>query len=311
MRNRWHNLAFVALSVLVALGAVEGGFRLFGIYLSISGPPRYLTRADANLVYSLEPNGVWPHTSQEFNYVIRTNQRGYRGADWIFDASAVAILGSSEVFGFGTALESTFAARLQALAAEAGLDHQVRNMGVFGHNLLQIRDAFGQWQSRSRVRAAAIEVDWRAVHTALVPSVFEVVEGYLVAVARFPSGKLSLAYRVYGVSYSHSRAAAVLIDGVRQMVRSARDGESVGPIQAAELSGADRLAVEKAADRVAEIRDLASDVPFGVFLMTPERRHFDAIEIALKARGIDVISTWEVSERLFGCAVVSIPRMVI
>ena len=297
MNSRWKNLAVVALTALIALGVVEVGLRVFGIFPSVSGPPRYLARADLTQVYSLVPDGVWRHSSQEFNYTIRTNQNGFRGPDWNFDRPGIAILGSSEVFGFGNAWADTFPARLQSMVTDGGLDHQIRNMGVFGHNLLQVRDAFNRWKLHQRFAATVIQVDWRAVITSSTPSIFEVVDGYLVEVGRFPDGKLSPAYRIYGYSYSHSRAAAVFIDGVRRLMGPSNSDQTPQTADAA-LSPDDIQAAVRAAAIVDEIRIANGEKPFGVFLMAMERRQFDAMNTALEARGIDVINTWNVSKQL-------------
>jgi hypothetical protein len=118
------NLSLIAFSAVFALAAVEAGFRLFNIYPSVSGPPRYLAVSDQNFVYRLQPVGVWSHASWEFSHDILTNQNGYRGPEWNFDAPGIAILGSSEVFGFCNTWTSTFPGRLQAMADNAGFNHQ-------------------------------------------------------------------------------------------------------------------------------------------------------------------------------------------
>jgi hypothetical protein len=191
MRRGLTSLAVIGLGLLAGLGIVEAGFRILGVFPPISGPPRYLSQADENLVYSLSPSGEWRHSSQEFDYVIRTNQFGYRGQDWDLGAPAIAILGSSETFGFGTDLDSTFPARVQSMMDDAGLDFEVRNMGIYGHNLLQIKEAYRPWQERSDIRATVVQFNWLAVKISKMPSVFEVVDGYLVEVGRFPDGELS------------------------------------------------------------------------------------------------------------------------
>lgn len=107
----------------------------------------------AELAFSLRDDGAFPHLNlyepdPEFGVrlqpnaemrlklgknpttTVRTNQRGFRGADWPAPAAnEVLVVGDSQVFGLGVEAEQTFSAQLATLTARPVLNAGVPTYG--------------------------------------------------------------------------------------------------------------------------------------------------------------------------------------
>jgi len=131
-------LAAAVAGVVVALGLLE-------IAVRVTVPPsatqilRGLHRATPEhpWLYELEPD-TERRTPSGVRYA--TNHEGFRDRAWPrvkpADAFRIAVIGDSVTFGYGVALEQTFAKRLEERLRSdaAGPPFEVMNLGVSGYN---------------------------------------------------------------------------------------------------------------------------------------------------------------------------------
>jgi hypothetical protein len=275
----------VALGFAVGLIALEAALRAVDMRPGEAGPPRYVTESDPGLGFRLRPNHTWGVATSELQFRVETNAQGFRGSAWNASRPAIAVLGSSGAFGWGVDNDDTFAAVLQL----ALTGHEVRNFGVFGYNKHQIEKLLAlRLQREGPPKAVILVLSWLTEDLSVRDSAFATVEGYFVEVGRFPGGRVSLPYRIYGLLFHHSRLGAVMIDRLRRALRS---GAAPGASQAlpSDAETAARIAVHAAA-----IRAMVPGTPLGVVLnedRPAEAQRYQALMTALDAAGIEVLPT--------------------
>lgn len=141
-------LSFALASLVVVLGAVEGGFRVSEASRARRKPS--LVEFDALCGYHLRPglrDGVF--VAHRVPHPVNTNALGHRGPDLApvkpADGYRVACLGGSTTFGFGASSDAaTWPAALQARlqAAAGGRAVEVLNAGTPGWNLRNSLDNY-------------------------------------------------------------------------------------------------------------------------------------------------------------------------
>jgi hypothetical protein len=88
----------------------------------------------------------------------QVNREGYRGPPAEASSNVLLLVGSSITFGWAVRWEDSFAGRLAAKLADAGLeDWAVIDAGVPGYSSYQTTLALRRWLERARVRAVVYE----------------------------------------------------------------------------------------------------------------------------------------------------------
>ncbi|MBI3088395.1 MAG: SGNH/GDSL hydrolase family protein [Candidatus Omnitrophica bacterium] len=144
---KWlQRIAVVIFSVVVALGALEVGLRLFW-WKRLTTP-----RLEDHPIYHhrLDPHATFPQQSPDFHTVATTNNLGLRGpADYgpkPAGATRLLMLGDSFTFGVGVNDEETFCALLQGALDRRGRRVEVINAGLGSYSpildYLALRDLY-------------------------------------------------------------------------------------------------------------------------------------------------------------------------
>ena len=173
---------------------------------------------------------------------------------------------------------------------EAGVSVEVHDLGVFGYNLHQIESLTRTW-ARPAPRAIVLGVSWLTGGLSANDTAFRVIDGFFVERDRFPDGRPSLLYRAYAFAYSHSRAAAVVIDPLRILCHGGVSAPAVP-----EITDNDRQTAEAIARHVRRIRDLVPGSPFAVLIgddLPYDLARFRLLAESLRAAEIEVIDTLE------------------
>jgi hypothetical protein len=148
------NAALVAVSLVVALGALELGVRLLvdlkaqqpiGVYdVDPENPLRFL------------PGAEHTYTSTEFSFTVKLNRFGRRDAEWstgtIADPRSILLIGDSFVLGNAVEAPDTLPARMELQLAERGDPREVLNFGMPG----------GSPPNYARLLESAIDEGFRA-----------------------------------------------------------------------------------------------------------------------------------------------------
>lgn len=132
------NLSLVAVSVLLGLGLLEAGVRMFlGDQMILF--PRYHASAHYGdyTIRRLRPNSRFWHTSADGSWEFRTNAQGFRAdRDYAVEKPEgrlrVLVLGDSHTEGFEVRQDSVFSAVAERYLKAQGLDAEVLNTGVSG-----------------------------------------------------------------------------------------------------------------------------------------------------------------------------------
>ena len=142
MRVFFLNLLTTAITLIVCVGVIEVGLRLyyFGHVSPFIGGPK-LYRPDPQIGFALNPNLKSSQQRPAFIVPVTTNALGLRGPE-IGPRSnkfRIALLGDSHTFGSGLADDETLPARLEVeLNALAGADRfEVVNAGSPAHSTVQ------------------------------------------------------------------------------------------------------------------------------------------------------------------------------
>ena len=76
--------------------------------------------------------------SGEFDVLVRTNSRGFRGGEWCFDSSfRILVLGDSFTFGYGVDEDDIYTAIIERSLRSTGCPVMIYNAGVPGYGTIQ------------------------------------------------------------------------------------------------------------------------------------------------------------------------------
>ncbi|MEM7424653.1 MAG: hypothetical protein AAF441_01050 [Pseudomonadota bacterium] len=142
MRTFLINIVTTTISVIVCVGIIEAGLRIYyygSLTPFIGGPKLY--RPDRQVGFSLNPNLNSSQQRVAFIVPVTTNSLGLRGPEPGDKAGRfrIAVLGDSHTFGSGLRDEETLPARLELeLNAQSGSNiFQVVNAGSPAHSTVQ------------------------------------------------------------------------------------------------------------------------------------------------------------------------------
>jgi lysophospholipase L1-like esterase len=126
--------AFAAVRNAITLAAAVGAAILviFGIE-ALASLHLYSTRQNAGLIWA--PDSTVEHATNEFHYVARINNLGFRDRDFSrskSDTRRIAVLGDSFTYGWGLSIEESWPKVLETRLRELGQHVEVANLGVPG-----------------------------------------------------------------------------------------------------------------------------------------------------------------------------------
>ena len=123
----------VKAAILVAAASISAVLLIFFLE-TVTGFALYATRKNAGLLWA--PDSIVEHETEEFHYVTRVNNLGFRGDDFSRSKPAgrrrIAVIGDSFTYGWGLSFEETWPKILETTLRQGGRQVEVANLGYPG-----------------------------------------------------------------------------------------------------------------------------------------------------------------------------------